>query len=141
MAILTGMPAITRAVLTCLHIDPSLSRQVERDRLRAVVNIAVGKASNDVVGNAYRALRQLWFRGFPLPAFDDPSSPPLSADEARVHLSRTHAELKTRMHKPDRKEEVIFRRGSTAGQGGNPLTAARRSPPVPGQWPSIVSVD
>ena len=66
---LANLNPFTRSVLTWLHIDPALSRPTERDRLRTLVRLAAVSASNETTGKSLLVLREMWRRGFPVPAF------------------------------------------------------------------------
>ncbi|QWT22114.1 hypothetical protein KPL74_08915 [Bacillus sp. NP157] len=68
---LANMQSVTRTVLVLFHIDPSLARGVERDRLRVLVKLVMANPGNDLIGFALNALHAMWARGFPVGAFDD----------------------------------------------------------------------
>ncbi|MGY3231211.1 hypothetical protein ACVWWJ_002695 [Luteibacter sp. HA06] len=88
---LKNLQPISRALLTFLHIDPSLVRQDDRDRLRILVKLVANNPGNDLIGNELNHLRMLWARGFPVGAFDDDSRALLDVSEA----TRLVVELRT----------------------------------------------
>jgi hypothetical protein len=93
---LSNMPAVNVTMLTLLHIDPSLSRQRERDRLRTLVKLTCANPSNAIIGTVYQGLRAMHGRGFPVPAFGDSSLRLLPEDDARQLLTQLRADLGTR---------------------------------------------
>lgn len=93
---LEHMRPISRTVLTFLHIDTALSRQSERDRLRTLVKLTAADPDNPLIGRAYQDLRALWQRGFPVPAFDDPSRGLLQETNARRIINGLRETLHTR---------------------------------------------
>lgn len=92
---LSNLQPVTRTVLTVLHIDPGLARQVERDRLRTLVKLIVAKPGNDVIGMALNTLHGMWRRGFPVPAFDNDTGPLLDVVNARRMVTTLRTELGT----------------------------------------------
>lgn len=106
---LRNMPAVNVTVLTLLHIDPSLSRPRERDRLRILVKLTCANPSNDIIGTAYQVLRTLWDRDFPVPAFDDSSLRLLPEEDARQILTQLRVDLGTRWPTDERERPHIER--------------------------------
>lgn len=92
---LANMPQVNVTMLTLLHIDPSLSRQRERDRLRTLVKLTCAHPSNDIIGMVYQGLRAMHGRGFPVPAFDNSSLRLLPEDDARNMLTQLRVDLGT----------------------------------------------
>jgi hypothetical protein len=100
---LKNLQPIRRALLTFLHIDPSIVRQEDRDRLRILVKLVANNPGNDLIGNGLigndligdglNHLRMLWARGFPVGAFDDDGRALLDVVEA----TRLIVELRTRL--------------------------------------------
>jgi hypothetical protein len=92
---LEHMSPISRCVLTCLCIDPTLARPAERDRLRILVSLTAGNPGNDAIGRGYQDIQELWRRGFPVPAFDDDTRPKPSIGEARDRIAAIRINLGT----------------------------------------------
>lgn len=90
---LQNLQPVSRALLTFLHIDPSLVRHDDRDRLRILVKLVANNPGNDLIGNELNHLRMLWARGFPVGALDDDSRALLDVSEA----TRLVVELRTRL--------------------------------------------
>jgi hypothetical protein len=96
---LANLSPISRCVLTCLRIDPTLARPAERDRLRILVSLTGGNPGNDAIGRGYHDIHELWRRGFPVPAFDDTLSK-AGIDEARHRITAIRINLGTAWQRP-----------------------------------------
>jgi hypothetical protein len=106
---LANLPPISRTVLTLYHIDPSLTRPVERDRLRALVKLILARPDNDLIGKALHDLRVMWRRGFPVPAFDDDSRLLLDIIEAKRLVTGLRNALGTCWTNPDWERDHVNR--------------------------------
>ena len=67
------------------------------------------KADNNLIGRDYEDVRELWRRGFPVPAFDDASRPLLPESEARLTVNQLRAALRTQWDNPDREAAHVER--------------------------------
>ena len=106
---LANMNPFIRSVLTWLHIDPALSRPTERDRLRTLVRLAAVSASNETTGKSLLVLREMWRRGFPVPAFKNPDLPPVPLTDARRLIDAMRVDLGSRLDKPHLEEATVAR--------------------------------
>lgn len=109
----TSTPAslspISRCVLTYLSIDPSLVRPTERDRLRFLVSLTAANPGNDLIGRGFRDVRELWRRGFPVPAFDDDTLPMVGIGDASKRIEDIRVCLDAAWPRPQAERAHVLR--------------------------------